>query len=154
METHPKCISYYSVITVYFIYPFYREKVSSSLIIQWFCQQLVVQAYDRATPDIRGQTVVYVTVRRNENKPRFTDVKYTSRIAADLPQGQVFITVEATDQDKVRTWHDYTLNINIIIIVPHRANATKGGGGHRIHISAHGADQLHNYCRCEMHLIF
>ncbi len=68
-------------------------------VILVFPIQLRIDAFDSSLPDIRSQTVLYVTVRRNENKPSFESTYTTVEINATWPQGQEIIVVTATDAD-------------------------------------------------------
>ena len=81
--------------------------------------QLTIEAYDSATPDIRGSAKVVVTVRRNENKPVFGDSSYSASINTSMPQGVPFVQVTAQDEDGVRI--DATLH-NLVV----SANAARG----------------------------
>ena len=61
--------------------------------------QVRVVAYDSATPKQRASAVVYVTVKRNENKPLFKDDSYSASINTTYPQGLLILQVKAADKD-------------------------------------------------------
>jgi hypothetical protein len=75
----------------------------------YFRPQLLIEAYDSATPDVRGSARVYVTVRRNENKPAFEASSYTALIDTSTPLGTPFLNVSARDQDGVRNRDNFQL---------------------------------------------
>ena len=70
--------------------------------------QLRIRGYDSATPQIAGETVVFVTVRRNENKPLFSSITYRAQINSTWPQGQVITQVRADDKDGSRVYYSLT----------------------------------------------
>ncbi len=57
-------------------------------------------ANDAATPNLQGETMVFVNVRRNENRPIFTQTAYVGNIDADFPQGVSIVQVSAKDSDE------------------------------------------------------
>ena len=67
-----------------------------------FLLQLTIDAYDAATPNIRGSVTVFITVRRNENKPVIEELSYSASINSSLAQGVPIVRVGAQDQDGVR----------------------------------------------------
>ncbi len=61
--------------------------------------QLKVVGHDAATPNLQGETEVYILVRRNENRPVFSRTSYQANINESYPQGAAIVQVEATDQE-------------------------------------------------------
>ena len=61
--------------------------------------QVRVVARDQGSPPQEAVAVVYVTVRRNFNKPRFDPNSYSPRILETQELGVAFATVRATDSD-------------------------------------------------------
>ena len=66
------------------------------------CWQLDVFAHEAATPQLQTKAVVYVIVKRNENKPSFSQSRYVANINATYPQGLRIVTISAEDKDGVR----------------------------------------------------
>ena len=60
---------------------------------------LMLKAYDSATPDITGEAVVYIEVKRNVNKPRFPSPSLNLQINSTMMQGTVIGQVTASDDD-------------------------------------------------------
>ena len=69
-----------------------------------------MEAYDTATPLLRAAAVVYVTVRRNENKPLFRQDSYVANINTTYPQGLLIVQVNASDKDSLVT--------GVFIVIP------------------------------------
>ena len=61
--------------------------------------QISVIANDAATPNLQGETKVYINVRRNENRPIFSESEYVANINASFPQGVSIAQVVARDND-------------------------------------------------------
>ena len=84
-----------------------------TIVTLWHCSflhnfQLVVVAYDRASPEQTAQTEVQISVRRNENAPEFTRTLYTATVPAHAALGTQVAAVTASDADQVRmTWCTY-----------------------------------------------
>lgn len=62
--------------------------------------QLEIVSYDSTTPSARGSTTMAVTVRRNENKPIFTQTAYEMTINSTYPLGYTIVSVLAADKDQ------------------------------------------------------
>ena len=56
-------------------------------------------AFDSATPNLQGQSVVYIQVLRNENRPVFSSERVTADLNSTYPIGWVFETLQASDSD-------------------------------------------------------
>ena len=63
--------------------------------------QLNIVAYDSVNPSIRGEGIVYIAVKRNENKPLFEESSYEAEISSTYPQGEIIVNVTAIDQDEM-----------------------------------------------------
>ncbi len=63
-----------------------------------------MEAYDTATPNLRGSCQVSILVKRNENRPIFSKTDYKASITAAQPLGETIVTVVATDTDQVTTY--------------------------------------------------
>ena len=58
-----------------------------------------VAAYDSATPNLRDTCMVYITVLRNINGPKFTRENYDANALETSPVGTLVTGVSATDAD-------------------------------------------------------
>lgn len=61
--------------------------------------KLRIQIFDSASPSLRTEVQVQITVQRNTNPPVFASPSYNAQIADTVPIGSRVVTVAATDRD-------------------------------------------------------
>jgi protocadherin Fat 4 len=61
---------------------------------------LLLEAFDSATPNLRGAAQITITVKRNENRPIFVSTSYETKINTTYALGQSIVQVQAEDTDQ------------------------------------------------------